>query len=70
MKFLLYSLNYFPEMTGIGKYNEEMCTELVNNGNDVSVITAPPYYPQWAIEEGYSKVWYSKVFIKKVKVTR
>lgn len=49
MKFLLYSINYAPELTGIGKYNGELARVLSQLGLEVSVITAPPYYPEWCI---------------------
>jgi colanic acid biosynthesis glycosyl transferase WcaI len=58
MKILLYGLNYSPELTGIGKYSGEMCEWLADDGNDVRVICAPPYYPEWKVREGYSCWWY------------
>ena len=57
MKVLIYSLNYSPELTGIGKYNGELAHYLVENGVDVTVVTAPPYYPKWKIGEGYANSW-------------
>ncbi len=52
-KVLIYSINYSPEKTGIGKYNGEMARFLSNQGFDVSVITAPPYYPEWKRHKGF-----------------
>jgi colanic acid biosynthesis glycosyl transferase WcaI len=43
MKFIINSLNYSPELTGIGKYNDEMCPELIKSDFDVSVIVTPHY---------------------------
>ncbi|MDY6927549.1 MAG: WcaI family glycosyltransferase [Pseudomonadota bacterium] len=60
MKFLLYSLNHSPELTGIGKYNGEMVSTLVEMGTDVTVLCAPPYYPEWKIKGEYSSFGYSK----------
>jgi colanic acid biosynthesis glycosyl transferase WcaI len=60
MNFILYTLNYSPELTGIGKYNGEMCPAMVNFGCEVQVITAPPYYPEWKVLNGYSSCFYSK----------
>lgn len=51
---LLYSLNYEPELTGIGKYSGELAHWLVARGHQVQVLTAPPYYPEWAVWPGYS----------------
>lgn len=59
MKLLLYSLNYAPELTGIGKFNSEMISVMVENGVDTIVLTAPPYYPQWERQIGYSYSKYS-----------
>ena len=53
MKILIYGINFSPELTGTGKYSGEMAGWLVDQGHDVHVITAPPYYPKWAITEGY-----------------
>tara|TARA_R110002050_G_scaffold242271_6_gene378661 strand:+ start:13046 stop:14284 length:1239 start_codon:yes stop_codon:yes gene_type:complete len=54
MNILLLSINYFPELTGIGKYNGEMVPWLADQGNSVDVITAPPYYPEWKVHKGFS----------------
>lgn len=59
MRLLIYGINYAPELTGIGKYTGEMCAWLANQGHDVSVITALPYYPEWTVHEKYSKkTWF------------
>lgn len=54
MRILIYSINYAPEVTGIGKYNGEMCEWLAKRGHDVRVVAAPPYYPAWRVGKGYS----------------
>jgi colanic acid biosynthesis glycosyl transferase WcaI len=54
VRFLLYSTNFSPELTGIGKYMGELEEWLAEQGHDVLVVTAPPYYPEWKIREGYS----------------
>jgi len=53
MRILLYSVNFAPEPTGIGKYSGEMAAWLVKHGHSVHVITAPPYYPKWKVGSGY-----------------
>ena len=45
MRILIYGLNFHPEQIGIGKYSGELAAFLTNRGNDIKVITAPPYYP-------------------------
>jgi colanic acid biosynthesis glycosyl transferase WcaI len=69
-KILLISYNYAPELTGIGKYNAEMCEYLVSIGHDVKVITAYPYYPNWQVFEGYTNNWYKKEVLNGVKLVR
>ncbi|MEO6320619.1 MAG: glycosyltransferase WbuB [Polaromonas sp.] len=54
MKILLYGINFAPELTGIGKYTGEMAAWLAALGHQVRVVTAPPYYPDWAVGTGYS----------------
>jgi len=53
MRILLYSANFAPEPTGIGKYSGEMATWLVDHGHEVRVVAAPPYYPAWKTDAGY-----------------
>jgi len=56
MKILMVSLNYAPELTGIGKYTTEQAEWLAARGHSVRVIAAPPYYPAWRVGEGY-RAW-------------
>ncbi|MCF8026395.1 MAG: glycosyltransferase WbuB [Desulfobacteraceae bacterium] len=60
MRILIYSLNFAPELTGTGKYSGEMARWLANKGHEIRVVTAPPYYPQWQIQNGYKGFSYSK----------
>ena len=59
---LLIGGNFSPELTGIGKYNGEMTDWLASNGYDCTVITTYPYYPQWKVQDPYTKhsYWYRK----------
>lgn len=58
MRILIYGINFSPELTGIGKYTGEMAEWLAAQGHEVRVVTAPPYYPQWKVAEGYSSSWW------------
>ncbi len=60
MKILLYSMNFTPELAGIGKYSGEMAQWLHAHGHDVRVIAAPPFFPQWSVFDGYSAWRYRK----------
>lgn len=70
MKILIYSLNYAPELTGIGKYSGEMASWLANNGDEVRVVTAPPYYPDWRVPSPYSSSSYHNETLSGVNVFR
>ncbi|WP_420331510.1 WcaI family glycosyltransferase [Pseudoalteromonas shioyasakiensis] len=71
MNLFLYSLNYAPEKTGIGKYNGEMCEAISDiYGYSVTALVAPPYYPNWEVEHSYSSFLYKSENINEVKVIR
>jgi colanic acid biosynthesis glycosyl transferase WcaI len=53
MRILIYSTNFAPEPTGIGKYSGEMAAWLADQGHEVRVVAAPPYYPDWRTDSAY-----------------
>jgi colanic acid biosynthesis glycosyl transferase WcaI len=53
MRILIYSANFAPEPTGIGKYSGDMAWWLVDHGHEVRVVCAPPYYPTWQVDKKY-----------------
>lgn len=61
-RILLLGGNYFPEPTGIGKYNSEMLDWLSLQGHECGVVTTYPYYPYWKVQAPYTAKarWYSK----------
>lgn len=63
-RILLIGGNFYPELTGIGKYNGEMMDWLAENGNICTVVTTYPYYPDWKIKEPYYKksFWFSRTY--------
>jgi len=54
MKLLVLSMNFAPELTGIGKYSGEMVDGLAERGHQVVVVCAPPYYPAWKVGDGHA----------------
>jgi colanic acid biosynthesis glycosyl transferase WcaI len=60
VKLVISSLNYSPELTGIGKYNGEMGPELVKRRLTVTAIVAPPYYPEWEVHQNYRSYFYQR----------
>ena len=70
MKILIYGLNFYPELTGTGKYTGEMAAWLADQNNEVKIITAPPYYPEWKIAKGYKKFEYKTEHNKNITIQR
>ena len=68
-RVLLISGNYFPEPTGIGKYNKEMTDWMADHDFDCTVISTYPYYPYWKVQEPYAgkHLWYSKEILTTAK---
>jgi colanic acid biosynthesis glycosyl transferase WcaI len=60
VKIVIHGINYAPELTGTGKYSGEMAEWLASRAHDVRVVTAPPYYPQWQVGQGYAAYQYKK----------
>jgi colanic acid biosynthesis glycosyl transferase WcaI len=60
MRILIYGLNFYPELTGIGKYTGEMAVFLAEQGHEIKVITTPPYYPQWKLAKPYNGRFYKQ----------
>lgn len=60
MKILLYSMNFTPELTGVGRYSGEMAQWLSAQGHEVHVIASPPFFPHWKVFDGHSGRAYRK----------
>lgn len=70
MKILIYGINYAPELTGIGKYTAGLASYLAEQGDEVEVITAPPYYPNWEVQAPYTSSKWLDQRIDGVRVLR
>jgi len=54
MKVLILSINYWPEVTGIGAFSTYRAEYLAAAGHDVEVCTTFPYYPEWKVPPEYA----------------
>jgi len=70
VKLLVYGINHAPELTGIGKYTGEMVSWFSGSGIQTKVVTAPPYYPNWRVFDGYLSNRYQIEIIGSVEVVR
>lgn len=46
-RFIIWGVNYPPELTGIAPFNRAMCEYLASKGHRVSMVTSFSYYPGW-----------------------
>ncbi len=70
MRILVHGINFAPELTGVGKYTGEFASWLAEQGEQVRVVTAPPYYPAWRIADGYRAFAYRRERMAGVDVWR
>jgi len=54
VKVLILSINYWPEVTGIGAFTTYRAEYLARSGHDVEVCTSFPYYPEWRVPKEYA----------------
>jgi colanic acid biosynthesis glycosyl transferase WcaI len=69
-RLLIVSINYAPDLTGIGKYVSEMTEWLAARKVAIRVVTAPPYYPAWMVQPGYSSFRYRRESIAGARTYR
>lgn len=67
---LLYSMNFAPELTGVGRYSGELATWLGRNGRPVEVVTTPPHYPGWFVRKPFRRWWYQRAEAGAVGISR
>ncbi|MFN4091458.1 MAG: WcaI family glycosyltransferase [Brevundimonas sp.] len=70
MRIMIHGMNYAPEFSGVGRYTEEIALHLAELGHKVCVVTAPPHYPAWRVEEGYSASSWRRELAKGVEIYR
>ncbi len=70
LRILIYSMFFKPDLIGVGKYSGEMAQWLAEQGHEIRVITAPPFYPEWRIGDGYSGGLYHRENDHGMKVFR
>lgn len=51
-RLLIVSINYAPEVTGIGPYVAGAARALAAAGHDIHVLAGLPHYPAWRLDRG------------------
>jgi len=69
-KILVVSANYYPEPAGVAPLCTELCEDLVQQGFDVTVLTAFPSYPERVVKEPYRGKVFLREEIRGVKLIR
>ena len=69
-RILIEGLNYAPDEIGIAKYTTELSEWLILRGYEVTVISAPPYYPSWKIPNSYRRPFYNREVLNGVNIIR
>jgi len=70
VKICIIAVNYFPEVTGCGPYTTDLAEKLVQAGNEVTVVTALPHYPQWSVPPEYKGTEHRTETLNGVQVLR
>ena len=70
MKIMIYSMHFWPEPTGIGKYSGDMAFWLAGQGHEVRVICSVPWYPQWKVQEPYSGARFQLEHVNGLQISR
>jgi colanic acid biosynthesis glycosyl transferase WcaI len=67
---MIHAINFAPELIGCGKYTTELAQYLASRGHLVSVVTAPPHYPGWAVREPYNALAYREDALDSIRIMR
>src|SRR5260370_33378917 len=70
MRTLVSGINHAPGGASVAPFTPGLCEHLAGRGNDVTVVTAFPYYPEWRVWDGYRGSLYRREFIHGVEVRR
>lgn len=71
MRILIFGINYFPEMVGVGQYTTSLSESLYQDGDEVLVVSGQPYFPVWKVFEGHPRfVWAREKLRSAVTVIR
>ncbi len=70
MRVLVVGSSYAPEEIGIAPYTSGLAEHLVARGDEVTVVTGMPSYPEWRVRPEYRGRWYSRELRGGVEVRR
>jgi colanic acid biosynthesis glycosyl transferase WcaI len=57
-RILVHTFHHAPELIGVGRFSGDIVRHLAQQGHEVTVVAATPFYPQWRVHDRFSR-WYS-----------
>jgi colanic acid biosynthesis glycosyl transferase WcaI len=69
-KILIYAMNYWPEIAGVGPYTGEIGDHFASLGHEVTVLTTAPHYPGWKVVPPYSNGRFYSEMRRGVRIVR
>ena len=70
MRILFLTENFPPETNAIATRVYERAVYWAKWGNDVTVITCVPNFPEGKVHDGYKNKWIQKEYIEGIEVIR
>ena len=70
LRVLIIGINYRPELTAVGPYTAELAEQLAARGDEVTVLTGLPHYPDWRVAPGTPRALIRRETIRGVTVIR
>lgn len=70
MRIMILGINYAPEIISIAVYSTGLAEFLAEEGHEVEVVTASPYFPAWRVFDGWRGLhWRSRSPQPRLRVT-
>ncbi|EEX13510.1 putative colanic acid biosynthesis glycosyl transferase WcaI [Citreicella sp. SE45] len=68
MRLLIVCINYAPEIISTGVYATGLAEFMADEGCEVDVVTALPYYPAWKVFDGWGPLWTSRTCERGIRI--
>jgi glycosyltransferase involved in cell wall biosynthesis len=70
VRVLISGINYRPEVSSVGPYTAGLAEHLADRGDDVTVVTGLPHYPQWRLAPRTHRALWSSEQLNGVEIRR
>ena len=70
MRILILGINYAPELISSAVYTTGLAERMAQEGHEVEVVSALPYFPAWRVFEGWRGIrWRRETPLPRLRVT-